>query len=118
VKHIWAEEHRYCPALKVPRQWPLFLLVYIHLRQGKALGSVVGERLGSRLFMNRDKNMNWAIRRMVGILILTLGGATCEARSATFNLGTNSAFALGSRKTTENLDRDGRSQNLPEAVRH
>jgi hypothetical protein len=29
----------------------------------------------------------------------------CEACSATWNLGTNSAFALGPRKTTENLGR-------------
>jgi hypothetical protein len=29
--------------------------------------------------------------------------------------GTNSTFALGSRKTTENLDRFGRSQDLPDA---
>jgi hypothetical protein len=35
-------------------------------------------------------------------------GCTCEACSATWNLGTNSAFALGPRKTTENLDRVGR----------
>jgi hypothetical protein len=32
-------------------------------------------------------------------------------------LGTNSAFARGSRKTTENLDRVGRSQDLPDANR-
>jgi hypothetical protein len=30
-------------------------------------------------------------------------------------LGTNSAFALGPSKTTENLDRVGRSQDLPDA---
>jgi hypothetical protein len=30
-------------------------------------------------------------------------------------LGTNSAFAVGPRKTTENLDRVGRSQDLPDA---
>jgi hypothetical protein len=35
--------------------------------------------------------------------------------SATWNLGTNSAFAMGPRKTTENLDRVGRSQDLPDA---
>jgi hypothetical protein len=33
----------------------------------------------------------------------------------TLNLGTNSAFALRPRKTTENLDRVGRSQDLPDA---
>jgi hypothetical protein len=41
--------------------------------------------------------------------------AACEASSATWSLGTNSAFALGSRKTTENLDRVGRSQGFPDA---
>jgi hypothetical protein len=30
------------------------------------------------------------------------------------NLGTNSASALGPRKSTENLDRVGRSQDLPD----
>jgi hypothetical protein len=43
---------------------------------------------------------------------VTNGRAACEASSATWNLGTNSVFALGSRKTTENLDRVGRSQDL------
>jgi hypothetical protein len=37
--------------------------------------------------------------------------------SATWNLGTNSAFALGPRKTTENLDQVGRSQNVLDANR-
>jgi hypothetical protein len=41
--------------------------------------------------------------------------AACEACSARCNLGTNSVFALGMRKTTENLDRIGRSQDLPDA---
>jgi hypothetical protein len=41
--------------------------------------------------------------------------AACEACSATWNLGTKSMFALGSRKTTENLDRVGRSHDLPDA---
>jgi hypothetical protein len=36
------------------------------------------------------------------------GGAACDVCSATWDLGTNSVFALGSRKTTENLDRVGR----------
>jgi hypothetical protein len=48
---------------------------------------------------------------------VTIGRAACEACSTTWNLGTNSAFALGSRKTTENLDRVGRSQDLPDANR-
>ena len=49
-------------------------------------------------------------------MMLLLGGAACEACSATWNLGTNSAFALGPRKTTENLDRIGRSQDLPDTL--
>jgi hypothetical protein len=46
---------------------------------------------------------------------VTVGRAACEACSATWNLGTNSAFALWPRKTTENLNRVGRSQDLPDA---
>jgi hypothetical protein len=41
--------------------------------------------------------------------------AAYKAFSATWNLCTNSAFALGPRKTTENLDRFGRSQDFPDA---
>jgi hypothetical protein len=41
--------------------------------------------------------------------------AAWEACSATWNLGNDSAFALGPRKTTENFDRVGRSQNFPDA---
>jgi hypothetical protein len=44
-----------------------------------------------------------------------IGRATCEASRATWDLGNNSAFALGPRKTTQNLDRVGRSQDLPDA---
>jgi hypothetical protein len=36
-----------CPALKVPRQCPLVLLVEIHLREGNSLGSEKGKVLGS-----------------------------------------------------------------------
>jgi hypothetical protein len=46
---------------------------------------------------------------------ITNGRAACEACSATWNFGTNSTFALGQRKTTENLDRVGRLQDLPDA---
>jgi hypothetical protein len=44
-----------------------------------------------------------------------IGRAACETCCATWDLGANSAFALGSRKTTEKLDRVGRSQDLPDA---
>jgi hypothetical protein len=49
------------------------------------------------------------------IFNVTIGKAAWEACNATWNLGTNSAFALGPRKTTENLDRVDRSQDLPDA---
>jgi hypothetical protein len=50
---------------------------------------------------------------------ITIGRAAWEACSETWNLGTNSAFALGPRKPTENLDLlvVGRSQDLPDANR-
>jgi hypothetical protein len=48
-------------------------------------------------------------------LMFTIGRAAREACSAMWNLGTNSAFALGPRKTTENLDWVGRLQDLPDA---
>jgi hypothetical protein len=43
---------------------------------------------------------------------VNIGRAECEAYS--LNLGTNSAFALRPKKSTENLDRVGRSQKLPD----
>jgi hypothetical protein len=50
-------------------------------------------------------------------ILSNIGRAACEACSATWDLGTNSAFALGPRKPTENLDRVGRSQDLADANR-
>jgi hypothetical protein len=41
--------------------------------------------------------------------------AACETFSEMWNLYTNSVFSLGPRKTTEILDRVGRSQDLPDA---
>jgi hypothetical protein len=38
----------YVPSLKVPRQWPLFLLVEVSFSEGKALGSEEGETSGCR----------------------------------------------------------------------
>jgi hypothetical protein len=43
------------------------------------------------------------------------GGAACEACSAKCITGTNSAFALRPRKTTENLHPLARSLDLPDA---
>jgi hypothetical protein len=49
------------------------------------------------------------------ILILPLGGLHVKQAMRRGNFGINSASDLGSRKTTENLDRVGRSQDLPDA---
>jgi hypothetical protein len=49
------------------------------------------------------------------IFNVTIERAAWEAYNATWDLGTNSEFALGPRKTTENLDRVGRSQGHPNA---
>jgi hypothetical protein len=43
---------------------------------------------------------------------IAIGRAACEAYRATWNLGTNSAFALGLRETTENLDRVATMKNI------
>jgi hypothetical protein len=53
-----------------------------------------------------------------GVILTNIGRTACESSSATWNSGTNSAFALGSRKTTENLDRVCRSQDLLDADCH
>jgi hypothetical protein len=49
------------------------------------------------------------------ILTLPVGGLHVKHAEQRGILGTNSAFALEPRKTTENLDRVGRSQDLPDA---
>jgi hypothetical protein len=49
------------------------------------------------------------------IFNVTIGRAAWEACSASWNLCTNSAFALRPMKTTENFDRFGRSQDHPDA---
>jgi hypothetical protein len=46
---------------------------------------------------------------------VTIGRAMREACNVTWNMATNLVFALGRKKTTENLDRVGRSQDLPDA---
>jgi hypothetical protein len=45
-------------------------------------------------------------------MLLLGGGAASEACSATWILGTNSAFDLGPKKTTENFDRVGRRRTF------
>jgi hypothetical protein len=48
---------------------------------------------------------------------VNIGRSACEACSAMWNLGINSAFALGRRKSKENLDRVDRSQDLQDGNR-
>jgi hypothetical protein len=45
VTTITAAFTKYFPASKVPRQCPLVLPVEVRLKEGKAVGSVKGERL-------------------------------------------------------------------------
>jgi hypothetical protein len=67
-------------------------------------------------FMSREEKLNGGLTASDGINFgVNVGRAACEVCSSTCNLGTNSAFALGPSKTTENLDRIGRSQDLPDA---
>jgi hypothetical protein len=44
--------------------------------------------------------------------VIPLGGLRVKQAVQRGNLGTNLTFAVGPRKTTEKLDRDGRSQEL------
>jgi hypothetical protein len=81
--------------LKVPRQCPLVLLVeVVHMIW------IIFVKL-ERLHCNE---IWYNIRR-----------AACEACSATCNLGTKSVLILGPKKTTENLDQVGTSQDVPDA---
>jgi hypothetical protein len=48
--------------------------------------------------------------RMIRVNVVKIGRAVCDASSAKWNLGNKSAFALGPRKTMENLDRVDRAQ--------
>jgi hypothetical protein len=72
--------------------------------------------VGGRGACQLNVNGNGSLTGCIWAKILKLPSrAACEACRATWNLGTNSAFPLGPRKTTENLDRVGRSQDLPDA---
>jgi hypothetical protein len=57
--------------------------------------------------MNSDINVRMAtLERNPGV---TIGRVTCEACCETWNLGTNSVFALGTKKTKDNFDSEGPS---------
>jgi hypothetical protein len=79
--------------------------------------------IGINAYMTPEGLRNSEILTNIGIAILggnfdvTSGRVACETCSATWNLGTNLAFSIGSRNTTENLDRVYRSQDLPDADR-
>jgi hypothetical protein len=102
--------------LNVPRHCPLGLLIRVRLEfriistffnNFKVIG--VG---GAALERNLDRHLEGYITAKFQCYRWE---GSCEACSATWNLGTNSAFALGPRKTTENPDRVGRSQDLSDA---
>jgi hypothetical protein len=59
------------------------------------------------------QHQDWYIKET--FFYITIGRAACEACSATWSMSTNLAFVLGPRKTTENLDLVGRSQDLLDA---
>jgi hypothetical protein len=67
--------------------------------------------IGINVYMTLERLHYGEILTNIGRAILgrkfdvTNGRAAYEASSKTWNLGTNSAFVLGLRKTTENLDR-------------
>jgi hypothetical protein len=88
------------------------------------INSAWSEELGPYFTVSSETPPTWRARSpyfevtlvQCKISNITIGRAAWEAYSATWNLGTNSAFALGPRKTTENLDRVGRSQDLLNAT--
>jgi hypothetical protein len=82
----------------------------VRLREDNALESETDKGIGSEWTLLRAEETGRAVDCDV-----TIGRAAYEACSATWNLGTYSAFALGSRKTTESMARVDRSQDLPYA---
>jgi hypothetical protein len=87
------------PVLKVPRQCSFVLLVEVMHMIGINFYMTLEELHFGEILANMRRAI---LGRNFDV---TNGRAACEACSATWNLGTKSAFALGSRKTTENLDR-------------
>jgi hypothetical protein len=69
--------------------------------------------LDSSLSLNFDVNI--VLSTDGRSFYVNIGRAAGKECSVTWNLGTNSPFALGPRKITENLDRAGWSQDLPGA---
>jgi hypothetical protein len=76
--------------------------VAVGSEEGKALGS--GLRHAQRLYCVFNRNSDINVER-----------AACEECNITSSLSTNSAFALGQKKTTGNVDRFGRPQDLSDA---
>jgi hypothetical protein len=88
------------PVLKVPRQCPLLHLVEVM------------NMIGNNVCMTLEGLHYSEVCSSNGV---TIGRAPCEAHSATWNVVTNSALALGPRKFKKNLDRICRSQDFPDA---
>jgi hypothetical protein len=64
-----------------------------------------GDKL-SRGFAACDRNFDITLGGLhLGEILDLILSSACEAISATRNVGTNSAFALGLRKTTDNIER-------------
>jgi hypothetical protein len=94
----------------VPRQCPLVLLVEVRL---VCRICSISKELGATA-MGLNVVWHWEGYVRAKCWKVNIWRAAWEACSATWNLATNSAFALRPRNT-ENLDRDGRSQDLPGA---
>jgi hypothetical protein len=66
--------------------------------------------------MSRGEKLSWAFTASDRINSgIKFGRTACDVCSAMWNLCTNSPFTLGPSKITQNLDRVGRSQELPDA---
>jgi hypothetical protein len=57
VGEIYTCMYKHFPALKVPRQCPLVLLVVVRLIEGRALGSEKGKELGRALCYEQRKEV-------------------------------------------------------------
>jgi hypothetical protein len=79
----------------VPRQCPLVLLVEVM----NMIGINFVWRWKGWIIVKFWSNIG---RATLGRKFVTIGRAACEACSVTWNLGINSAFSLGPRKTREN----------------
>jgi hypothetical protein len=59
-RHIFGRQKSF-HKLKVPRQCPIFLLVEVRLKEGKVLGSEEGKGLGSGVYCEQRKQMDFVV---------------------------------------------------------